>query len=57
MAKKSASKSSSKGPKPGTEGYHRQKSSELHAMARLHDAKADIMAAKNPPKKTTVRPY
>ncbi len=29
---------------------HRKMAAEFHAKARLHDAKADVIDAKNPPK-------
>lgn len=55
MAKK-ASKSAAKpsGTKSkedaGSAQFHRKRAAELHAQARLHDAKADLADAKNPPK-------
>jgi hypothetical protein len=54
MAKKAA-KPASKGSGKETGGMsaeqHRRKAAELHAQARLHDARADLAEAKNPPKK------
>lgn len=32
---------------------HRKLSMALHAKARIHDAQADLIEAKNPPKRST----
>lgn len=57
MAKKAASKASGKSSAKKPEGMsaedHRKMSRELYAKGRLHDAKADLMEAKNPPKKSS----
>jgi len=40
--------------KEPTADMHRQKAAELHAKARLHSARADMMDVKNPKKKGDV---
>ena len=55
MAKKSAS-SKGKGksaPKEVSADDHRKMASQHSARSRLHSAKADLIDAKNPPKKGT----
>lgn len=52
MAKKSQSKGSGDKTNAGMSSTnHRKMAAELYAKARLHDAKADLADAKNPPKK------
>jgi hypothetical protein len=58
MAKKSSSKPAATKSKGGmSPADHRKMADEHHAKARLHSAQADLMDAKNPPKKGTTRGY
>ena len=52
MAKKSGSKTGGNKSKGMTAADHRKAAEMLYAKGRLHHAKADLMEAKNPPKKS-----
>jgi len=58
MAKKSGGGSGKGKPKHAMSADdHRKMANTLHARARIHDAKADLAYAKNPPKKSKSMPY
>jgi len=58
MVKKSKTTKKSTSREPTGAAYHRKMAATHHAKGSLHNAKADLLEAQNPPKKgNTVRPY